>query len=725
MRKVGFRSNAGKSPQGEPRVQADAVDDRASHQAAYDKAKARAAQRNRDQTKAAQDIFPIPQVVNWKRRKACERNLKLFCETYFPDAFYLGWSPDHLRVIAKIEKAVLTGGLLAIAMPRGSGKTTLTRAGALWAILYGHRPFVCMIGGSRENSRELLTPIKMMILEDDLLLADFPEAVYPLRRLENSSKRQAQQHIGGTLTHVRWDPSRIVFPHIKTEHLPMALLKAGMKASPSAGSVISATSLDSHIRGQQHTRPDRRVIRPSLVLLDDPQTRESARSADQTEKAIRLINGDVLGLAGPGQTISALLTCTVCYEGDLADTLLSPDKSPEWAGERTRLVYSWPTNQELWDKYAEIRRTRGPKSATDFYRRNRRAMDAGSSVAWEARFDKEKGEISAIQHAHNLRLRMGGETFSAEYQNEPMVEQLDDQVLAADQVSKKVNGLKRGEPPQQATRVTAFVDLHDKLHYYCICAWDEEFASMAVIDYGAFPDPRRSAFTLDDTTKTLQRAYPGKGPDGAIHAGLEELLKSLIDRQFKRVGGGVLKISRIFVDGGYKPDIVAAVQRVVNSPAITMSRGRGIRASQRPMAAYLRKPGERHGEHWYAPSVRGTAQYPYVMMDVNYWKSFVHRALLTAPGDAGCMTLWGAAATNHALFAQHVARSERWVEVTGPHGKVREWSMLPGRPDNHWLDCLTGCAAAAAYEGVATPGAGAGQARRRKKYTQADLRRRA
>jgi len=29
---------------------------------------------------------------------------------------------------------------------------------------------------------------------------------------------------------------------------------------------------------------------------------------------------------------------------------------------------------------------------------------------------------------------------------------------------------------------------------------------------------------------------------------------------------------------------------------------------------------------------------------------------------------------------EHIARSERWVEVTGPYGTVREWSVLPTRP---------------------------------------------
>jgi hypothetical protein len=31
---------------------------------------------------------------------------------------------------------------------------------------------------------------------------------------------------------------------------------------------------------------------------------------------------------------------------------------------------------------------------------------------------------------------------------------------------------------------------------------------------------------------------------------------------------------------------------------------------------------------------------------------------------------------------------------------VHEWTNRPTRPDNHWLDCLTGCAVAASMVGI-------------------------
>ena len=35
---------------------------------------------------------------------------------------------------------------------------------------------------------------------------------------------------------------------------------------------------------------------------------------------------------------------------------------------------------------------------------------------------------------------------------------------------------------------------------------------------------------------------------------------------------------------------------------------------------------------------------------------------------------------------------------------VDEWKLRAGGPDNHWLDCLVGCAVAASIQGAVLPG---------------------
>ena len=683
----------------------------------------RQAQRNRAATKASQDIYPIPEIVDVDRRRATSESFRLFCETYFPPAFTRAWSEDHLRVIAKIEKAVKDGGLFAFAMPRGSGKTTLARLSALWAVLVGYRPFVCLIGGSDDRAKDLLLPIKKYILENPLLLADFPEAIHPMRSLENSSKRQLQQHIQGKLTHVHWGQDKLVFPTVDAEHLPQALREEGYEASPSSGSIITITSLDANMRGQQHTRADGSTIRPSLVLLDDPQTRQSARSPTQTKYRLQLLNGDVLGLAGPGEEIAGVLTCTKIYEADLADQVLDREKCPQWQAECTKLLYALPTNEKLWEQYAELwkdslRRHGHWEPATEFYGQHREAMDAGAKPAWPERFDSRK-ELSALQHAMNLRMQVGEEAFASEYQNEPVQEQLNDDILTVQQVTEKLGGYDRLIVPPTCTKLTMFADIHDRLLFYCVCAWQEDFTGF-IIDYGTFPQQSRSFFTLQNATKTLSRAFPGMGVDGAIHAGLEKLVATYLARDYRR-GESLMKIDRLLVDMGYKPGLVATVKQKVGGSAMMLSKGLGIRAGRRPLSDYERRPGETHGHFWYIPNVRRKGEFPHVVVDVNYWKTFVHGALATAAGDPGCLALFGRKPHEHELFAEHIAHSETWVETHGQGRVVHEWSTRPTKPDNHWLDCLVGCAVAASMCGVRAPGQDAPPTRQRKKYTQADL----
>jgi hypothetical protein len=138
--------------------------------------------------------------------------------------------------------------------------------------------------------------------------------------------------------------------------------------------------------------------------------------------------GAVLGLAGPGRKIAGVMPCTVIRPDDMADNILDRDKHPEWNGERTKMVYRFPANEKLWQKYAEVRAEslrmgHGGREATEFYRANREAMDEGAVVAWPERFNHD--ELSAVQHAMNLKLQDEA-AFFAEYQNEPLAEEVPD-----------------------------------------------------------------------------------------------------------------------------------------------------------------------------------------------------------------------------------------------------------------------------------------------------------
>jgi len=295
---------------------------------------------------------------------------------------------------------------------------------------------------------------------------------------------------------------------------------------------VRVTGITGNIRGAIHTRATGESIRPSLVIIDDPQTDQSARSPSQCAQRESVISGAVLNLAGPGRKIAGLMTLTVVVPGDMADRILDRDRHPQWQGERTRMVYAFPANERLWAEYARIRadslRNDGDgHEATAFYIAHREEMDRGAVVAWPARHNPD--EVSAVQHAMNLKLQDEA-AFFAEYQNEPIPEsQGDGGMLAAEQIAAKVSGLRRGEVPVGANHLTAFVDVQGAVLYWMVCGWEDDFTG-AVLDYGTYPDQRRGYFTLKDARRTLQLAHRGAGQEAAIYAGLETLTADLLRR---------------------------------------------------------------------------------------------------------------------------------------------------------------------------------------------------
>ncbi len=657
----------------------------------YEAMKERAAQRNRELALLGRDIGELPAVVHADRKERAATDFRFFCEQYFPQTFHLPWSQDHLKVIAKIEQAVLEGGLFAMAMPRGSGKTSLCEIACVWALVFGHREFVALIGSDEEHAANMLDSIKVELETNDALLDDFPEVVYPIRALEGIHQRAAGQLYQGKQTHIGWTAKEIVLPT--------------MPGSRASGSIISVAGITGRIRGMKHKRVDGTSVRPSLVLIDDPQTDESARSPSQCVTRERILSGAILGLAGPGRKIAGLMTLTVVRPDDLADRILDREKHPQWQGERTKMVYAFPTDEALWARYAELwregmRADRGMAEATEFYRANREAMDAGAVAAWPERHHPD--ELSAVQHAMNLRLDRGDAAFWAEYQNEPLPEeQADSDLLTADQIAAKTNGHRRGEVPIGCTHLTMFVDVQAKALFWLVAAWENDFTGY-VVDYGTEPDQKEAYFTLRDLRHTLALAEPRAGIEGAIYAGLERLTGRLLDREWRRDDGAMVRIDRCLVDAnwGSSSDVVYQFCRQSKHASILLpSHGRYVGASSIPFSDYKRRRGDRVGLNWRVPTVNGKRAVRHVTFDTNFWKSFIHARLAVSMGDPGCLSLFGRKPELHQLLAAHLT-SEYRVKTEGRGRTVDEWKLRVDGWDNHWFDGLVGCAVAASMQGA-------------------------
>jgi hypothetical protein len=671
----------------------------------YDAQRERAGRRQRSLSTSGREVGPLPKVRDPRRKTRCRKSLRLLCETYLRLTFFLPWSADQLQVIADLETAILRGGLYALAMPRGSGKTALVVAAALWALLYGHRRFVALIGAEAGAATELLDAVKMEIETNDLLGEDFPEVCFPVRALEGNNNRAGGQTLGGVRTRIAWTSTRVVFPTVK--------------GKPASGSRLYVAGITGRVRGMMAKVAGGETIRPDFAIPDDPQTDESAASLIETAKREKVLRGAVKGLAGPGRNIAMVVPCTVIAPNDLSDRLLDRDRNPQFQGRRFKLVYAFPDDEQLWDEYARLRRESlraggNGESARLFYRANRPAMDAGARVAWAERFDPQ-AEESALQAAMNLRIDDPAE-FAAEYQNDPdrgkaaEVVELDGKALAA-----RLTGVPKGQAPRECTRLTAFVDCSKTVLWYGVAGWDEGFGG-SLIDYGAFPAQNRAYFTQADARPALADAYPGLADPAMLYAALKDLTADLLGRRYPRHGhADALAVELLVIDAGWLPE--AAFRLCRQSPhagLLLPSRGFAPTMSLSGVDEWPKRAGERTGPGWRLGPDRVPGRGKRVAFDTDAWKQFAADRLLTPPLARGCLMLPGDRADAHQLLCDHLT-AEYATEVSARGRKWNKWLTKPGRTENHLFDVLVGCALAASVRGLAwTPDGGPARPRAKK-----------
>jgi hypothetical protein len=623
--------------------------------------------------------------------------------TYLPQTFTLPFCTDQIEAVKTTQKVILVGGKHALAMPRGQGKSAICKGACLWGALNGFGRFFALIGANDEKAGESMDSLKRWLEVNELLLEDFPEVVFPIRRLERIANRCKGQTYQGKPTYIEWDSGRIVLPTIE-----------GSAASSCA---IMTAGLGSAIRGMAFTRPDGIEARPSHVLIDDAQTDASAGSVAMTQTRKRAITRGIEGLAGPDQSLGIMMPCTVMRKGDLAEEFLDRKLHPDWQGRRTKMLYEWPARKDLWDEYWRIRNdglaARDDGSAgIEFYRSHRAEMDAGAKVAWEHRI--KPGDLSALQTAMNLWFSDKA-AFMSEMQNDPEPDDIPDQdyVLSADQIRGKINRHDRRVLLRGTTHVVAFIDVQMRALFYAVAGFGEGFTG-SIVDYGCWPEQGKAWFTLREIDRTLQLIEAQRlnvrpedlALDQALFAGLQSLIDHLCGREWIRDDGQALRIGKLLVDANWDQStkVVYHVCRQSSHAAVLQpSHGLASSASSRPLDEAKKEEGEIKGNNW---RLKRSDKGRRLVFDANYWKTFLFGRWATGQGGKGNLTLFGSDPKQHELFAAHLT-AEYGVKTSGRGRDLVEWRQRPGR-DNHWLDCCAGCCVAASMLGLALESHGSG-----------------
>lgn len=622
------------------------------------KAKTRASQiRDAMRRKRSEDsdLTITPYEISRRRRRA-EKSLKAFCRTYLKHMFPLPSSDDQEESIRKIETATLSGGSYAQAAPRGDGKTQRSKAGVLWASLSGHAHYIAAIAATGKLGKRLIIEVTQELADNELLLQDYPEICIPIREAFARPNRSKYLTVNGLPTRMECTTVKLVFPTI-----------AGMPGT-NAGCVIEGSGLLEASRGLRHATPDGRTLRPDLLIIDDFQTRQSAKSAAQCHERLNIIQAGLKKMSAPDKALACIVNCTVIVSGDAADQLLDNETHPEFHGTRRKMVYEWPARADLWEQYAELRKEgmrRGDdgKEATAFYRRNRKLMDSGSRVGWIHR--KRPGELSAIQCAYNIRIDDGEDAFQAECQNNPTSITHSQYEITPQIVTSRVNGFKRLSAPADTFAVCAAFDTnYVGLNWVILAATSA--GAVYNVAWGKFPDGRnlieRNRSTGFDTQKAI------------FDAGAE--LINQLNNTVVMCGEKARHVDLTLPDCGFEMDTIFSL---CGSRRLPM---RVIPVRGAPAQKYrVQKDAKRFGEGWHLATWERKGQV--VVIDDDYWKELTQRSFLAAPGTPGSISLYQAedprmSAKEHRRYADELC-GERLVEhVRGQTTDFYKWAATPG-----------------------------------------------
>ena len=625
------------------------------------------------------EIGEIDDIADPARRESCRLDLARFLKTYMPAVFYREFDDAALELIAHIQDRMLHGGRKAVARPRGGGKTAISIGSVLWAALYAHRRYLVFVAATKDASTQMISDVLAHLCGEEIS-ADFPEASQPFACLDGKAQRSKYQTCQGESTAIEMRRDCIVFPTV---------CLADGERNANAGVTIQAAGLTGAIRGMHRTDSSKHWIRPDFVLLDDPQTRESAMSPSQTDERERIINGDVMGLAGHDRRIAAIMACTVIAKHDLSERFLDHRRHGEWAGQRTKLIEAWGGSDEAWRAYDDVYRLelsgaqpRGTASA--YYRTHKAELENGSVVMCPALFSE--GEESALQHARNYLVENGEYAFAAECQNEPLsLTPEADYDLSARSVAHNLTHRARGVIDENAISVAAGVDINKYAAAWCVVAATGA-AVYEVVDYGWWV-PRGRRELWGNVGDEAQQVAVVEAVNGVVH----DLLRTKPYSADLRV---------IAVDAGYHAASVysacAALAREFRGRRIIPARGLSGDKYAEPGRSILIRQGTLAD---YRKSRTGQA---IMMWDSNNWHIVSQRGFLLPVAAEGAVGVFGDNAAQHAIFAEQVAAEKLKRTYINPYGRTVAEFQTNGR--NEMGDVVAEALAALSCESGIAPG---------------------
>jgi predicted phage terminase large subunit-like protein len=270
------------------------------------------------------------------------------------------WLGDSLNSLHKNR-----GSKINLIGPRGSAKSTIaTLCYVLRAAVEGWERYIWIVSDTKEQAQTHLENVKSELV---------------------GNKRLAEYYPNATGQGRRWRATSIELNNRV---------------------VIESFGTGQRIRGRRHGE-----VRPTLIVCDDLQNDSHMSSAGQREASRQWFHGTLLN-AGTHQT-NLINLATALHREALA---LELHRSAGWVSRNFPAIVSWPTNDDLWDRwesiYCDAQDANAPAAARQLYDDHRAEMDAGATVLWP---DGEN-----LYTLMQLRAEIGRTAFEREKQGSPV-----------------------------------------------------------------------------------------------------------------------------------------------------------------------------------------------------------------------------------------------------------------------------------------------------------------
>ena len=303
----------------------------------------------------------------------CFTRPDVFAHNYFGHILRSPSSDFHFLLydIIKRINGTIDSNYVAIAAPRGNAKTQIMSVILpIWCVAFETKKFIVLISETGRLAEGNLEAIKHELTQNEKLKEDFP-------------------------------------------YIIGANPKMWRKEAIDTANDIRIIALGSGKQTRGHVK--RGGIRPDLILNDDLDSDELVRTKSRRDQHEDWFLKSVLGMAGAGQKMDAVVAGTIIHPHSLLAKMLSPDHFAGWEKYKYKAVIQ-PSKSPLWYTWEKIYINAANNNrrieARKFFEENEEEMMDGVEVLWP--------EGDGYYHLMEFRINKGVRAFFSEKQNDPV-----------------------------------------------------------------------------------------------------------------------------------------------------------------------------------------------------------------------------------------------------------------------------------------------------------------